>query len=323
MRMILRLIIFAFIAVIILKISTFGWHSSVNPFTSLTKNSALPQRLKSHVYKLAYEIGDRSIFKYEKLNEAARYIAQQFSSFGYSVEFQEYSVSGKVSRNIIATKKGGQRQKEIIIVAAHYDTCFNPGADDNASGISCLLELARFASDKQTNRSIKFIAFVNEEPPFFKTEDMGSRRYVKAAKIRKEDIKGAIILETIGYYSDKPFSQSYPLLFGLFYPNKASFIAVVGNFSSRKFVRKIVSSFKKKIAFPIESVVTFGFIPGVDFSDNWSFWKEKYPAVMITDTAFYRNPNYHTNHDTYDTLNYQNMAAVTEGFGAVLADIAR
>ena len=318
MKRILRLIIFALIAFVILKVSTFGWHFSNSPLISLTKNSQLTQILKSHVYKLAHEIGDRSIFRYEKLDEAARYITQTFNSFGYNVEFQEYNVSNTTAKNIIATKIGVKTPEEIIIVGAHYDTCFNPGADDNASAVAGLLELARFISDKRTNRSIKFIAFVNEEPPFFKTEDMGSRVYARAAKKRKDDIKAVLILKSIGYYSDSLYSQRYPPFFGLFYPNRGNFIAIVGNLRSRWLVKKVVSNFKKETQFPIESIATFGFIPGVDFSDHWSFWKEGYPAVMITDTAFYRNPNYHSSSDTYETLNYENMAEVVKGLSRVL-----
>ncbi len=320
MKRILNLIIFALVVFVVLKISTFGWRFSNNPYMKLTKNSQTAQILKDHVYKLAHEIGDRSIFRYDKLEEAAGYIVQTLASFGYNVEFQEYTLSNKIVKNIIATKIGIHRPKEIIIVGAHYDTCFNPGADDNASAVAVLLELARSMSDKQTDYSIKFIAFVNEEPPFFKSEDMGSRVYARAAKARKEDIKAVLILEAIGYYSDRPHSQRYPLIYGLFYPNKGNFIAVVGNFRSHWLVKKAVSHFKKETEFPIESIATFGFIPGVDFSDHWSFWKEGYPAAMITDTAFYRNPNYHSYSDTYEKLNYESMAEVAKGLCAVLSD---
>lgn len=278
----------------------------------------LTGRLKHHVYKLAHEIGDRSIFNYDKLAEAADYITQELESFGYDVEFQEYTTSDLIVKNIITTKIGEEKPEEIIIVGAHYDTCFNPGADDNGSAVAGLLELARFMSDKQVNRSIKFIAFVNEEPPFFKSEEMGSRVYVRAAKARGEDIKDVLILESIGYYTDRPHSQQYPLFFGPFYPNKGNFIAIVGDFRSRQLVKKVVSSFKNQNQFPIESIVTFGFVTGVDFSDNWSFWKGGYPAVMITDTAFYRNPNYHSHSDTYETLNYESLAEVVKGLSAVL-----
>ena len=315
----MRLIIFVIIAFIVLKSSTFGWRFWSKSFIDIKEENAQSvERLKRHVYKLADEIGGRSVYEYEQLGMTVRYITDTFRSFGYNVEFQDYSVLDKTVKNIIATKNGIERPEEIVIVGAHYDTCFNPGADDNGSAVAGLLELARFISDKQTSRSIKFIAFVNEEPPFFKTELMGSRIYTKAAKAKGEEIKAALILESIGYYSDRPFSQRYPLLFGLFYPNKGNFIAIVGNFTSRRLAKEVVSNFKYRTQFPIESVVTFNFVPGVDFSDNWSFWKEAYPAVMITDTAFYRNPNYHTSTDLPQTLDYQSLSEVVNGLSHVL-----
>lgn len=323
MKRVLRIIIIALIGFIILKTSTYGWRLRSKPFINTKgENPQLVNILKSHVYKLAHEIGERSVFRYDNLEESARYITEGFESFGYDVEFQNYNLLDRAVKNIIATKLGIHRPEEIIIIGAHYDTCFNPGADDNASAVAGLIELARFISDKKTSRTIRFIAFVNEEPPFFKTEDMGSRVYVKAAKQAKDDIKAVLILESIGYYSDKPNSQQYPPLFGLFYPNKANFIAVVGNFNSRRLVKDVVSSFRSKTDFPIESVTTFGFVPGVDFSDHWSFWEEGYPAVMITDTAFYRNPNYHRSSDTYEKLNYESMAEVVKGLTAVLTTLA-
>lgn len=284
-------------------------------------NGQLAGALQQHVYKLAHQIGNRSVFEYEQLNAAREYIVCAFRSFGYDVAFQEYRVLGKTVENIIATKIGKEKPQEMIVVGAHYDTCFNPGADDNASAIAGLLELARYTSQRKTNKTIKFVAFVNEEPPFFKTEDMGSRVYAREAKKGKEDIKAVLILEMIGYYSDRPHSQRYPLFLGPFYPNKGNFIAVVGNFRSRRLVKKIISCFKRYTRFPIESVVDFGFVSGADFSDHWSFWKEGYPAVMITDTAFYRNPHYHSNSDTYEKLDYEGMAEVARGFISVLMEL--
>lgn len=288
----------------------------------LEENNQLVKILKSHVYRLAQEIGERSVFKYEKLNEAAEYITEQFRLYGYDVEFQDYTVLNKTVKNIIAIKTGVKSPDEIIIVAAHYDSCFNPGADDNASGVAALLELASSISGKQIGRSIKFIAFVNEEPPFFKTENMGSLVYAREAKAKGENIGAVLALEMIGYYSDRPNSQRYPPIFGLFYPNKGNFICIVGNFHSRKLVKEIVSTFRRNTQFPIESVVTLAFVPGVDFSDHWSFWQQGYPAVMITDTGFYRNPHYHTNADTYEKLNYKSMAEVVKGLSAVLLELA-
>ncbi|MCK5160456.1 MAG: M28 family peptidase, partial [Candidatus Aureabacteria bacterium] len=170
MRRIFIIILFGVIAFVVIKVSTSGWKFSKKSFSGHGKNPELVEILKSHVYKLAHVIGDRSVYKPDKLNEAADYITEQFSSYGYDVEFQTYTLMGQTTRNIIACKKG--KPDEVVIVGAHYDTCFNPGANDNASAVAGLLELARLMSDKETDCAIKFIAFVNEEPPFFKTENM-------------------------------------------------------------------------------------------------------------------------------------------------------
>jgi Zn-dependent M28 family amino/carboxypeptidase len=317
-----QLIIIALLTFAIVKASTFGCAMrNKASFGYLQGNEELAEALKAHVYKLAHEIGERSVFKYDKLEEAKNYIAGQLSSYGYGVGFQDYVVENRKASNIIAAKKGTDLAEEVVLIGAHYDSCFNPGADDNASGIAGLLELARLFSNIQTGRTVKFVAFTNEEPPFYKTEDMGSRVYAKEAKARKEDIKAVIILEMIGYYIDKPNSQSYPPFLGIFYPNRGNFVAVVGNFPSRALVKKVVSSFKQKTQFPIEQAVLPSFIPGVDFSDHWSFWKEGYPAVMITDTAFYRYAHYHQSSDTYEKLNYAAMAEVVNGLKAVLVEL--
>ncbi|MFC1576277.1 M20/M25/M40 family metallo-hydrolase [Candidatus Omnitrophota bacterium] len=288
----------------------------------LAEEIAPAERLKNHVYKLSHEIGDRSIFKYDKLNEAADYVTEEFRSYGYEVSFQPYSARGKVFKNIIVTKKGLENPDEILVLGAHYDSRNNPGADDNASAVAGLLEVARNFRDRKTTRTIKFIAFTNEEPPFFKKNNMGSRVYTRAAKEKGENIKGAIILEMIGYYSNKPKSQFCPPILNRFYPNKGNFIGVTGHFKYVELVKDIVSSFKKATNFPIEWIVAPSILIGIDFSDNWSFWKEGYPAVMVTDTAFYRNPHYHKQTDTYETLNYEAIAEVVTGITSSLTDLA-
>ena len=319
----LRLILSILIVFAVLKLTTFGWQDLLRHTDELLlKDKELPLRLKSHVIRLSRDIGDRSIFKYSQLSQAANYITEQFENAGLEVEFQEYILFQKPARNIVAKKPGQGKADEIIIIGAHYDTCFNPGANDNASGIAGLLELARLLTRNQHQRTIEFIAFVNEEPPFFKTRDMGSFVYAQQAKNRAEDIKATLILEMIGYYSDKPFSQRYPLFLGPFYPNRADFISVVGNFANRQLTRQIVVPFREHSQFPVSSIALFNFIPGVDFSDHWSFWQNGLPAVMITDTAFYRYRHYHSNSDTFEKLDYQRMAMVVEALEAVLFVLA-
>lgn len=323
MKRVLRLIIVAVLAFIFIKPSTFGWRFWNNLIMSPTEETVgAAELLKSHVFKLSAEIGDRSIFKPDKLQEAAGYIIEQFESYGYQVQLQEYTVSNKIVKNIIVQKQGLKKPDEIIIVGAHYDTCFNPGANDNASAVAGLLELARCLSARPTGSTVKFIAFVNEEPPFFKTRNMGSRVYARSARARGENIKAVLVLEMIGYYSNRPNSQRYPPFFGLFYPNQANFICVVSNFRCRRLAKQVTSIFRKKTRFPIEKVVAFGFVSGIDFSDHYSFWKEGYPAVMITDTAFYRYSHYHQSTDTYEKLDYNSMAEVIEGLKGVIMEIA-
>ena len=285
-------------------------------------NNEMAAQLHAHVHTLSEKIGDRNIYAYAHLREAADYISEQFTVAGYGLEFQEFTVQGKDVKNIIATKQGVVRPNEIILVGAHYDTCFNPGADDNASAVAGLLELAVFFRQRETNRTVTFVAFVNEEPPFYKSNEMGSRVYAARARDEGHDIKAAIVLEMIGYYNDKPFSQEYPPFLGFLYPNRANFIAMVGNWMSRKLVKDVITRFKRHTDFPVEKYIGPTIVPGIDFSDHWSFWQEGYPAVMITDTAFYRYPDYHRATDTHEKLQYDRMAVVVEALGKVLTELA-
>jgi len=281
-------------------------------------NSVLAEDLKRHVYILSSQIGDRNIFNYGNLEEAFYYISERFRNIGYKVNFQPYLCSGKEVKNIIAVQEGSSQ--EVIIIGAHYDSCFNPGADDNASSVAVMIELAKRFYLKELKHKFKFIAFVNEEPPFFKTEDMGSRVYAKQAKKNKEKIEAVIILEMVGYYLDAPHSQSFPSFLGFSYPHQGNFICIVGNRHSRNLAKKIYHNFKKT-SFPTEMFIGHSIVIGVDFSDHWSFWREGFPAVMLTDTAFYRNPYYHTQEDTYEKLNYGKMAQFLLALEKVLVDL--
>lgn len=323
MRRTVHLVLVGAVIFIILKSTTFGWRSIfVSTLSLQPKDNALSEKLKRHVVKLSNEIGDRSIFNYENLEKTAGYLEEEFLSYGYNIEFQKYIVSNRETRNIIAKKTGIKFPNEIILVGAHYDSCFNPGADDNASGIAALLELARMVANENVDRTIEFVAFVNEEPPFFKTEEMGSRIYAKRARAENKNIKAVIAFDLIGFYSNRIFSQRYPIIAGLFFPNKGNFIGVFGNFKSRYLVSEITRIFKNNSSFPVASIA-LDFIPGIDFSDHWSFWKEGYPAVMISDTAFLRHRNYHKNTDTFEKLNYKDMACVIEGIYEVLIQFSR
>jgi Zn-dependent M28 family amino/carboxypeptidase len=219
---------------------------------------------------------------------------------------------------------GSAKASEIVVVGAHYDTVDEcPGADDNASGVAALLELARLLKDSHPARTIRFVAFVNEEPPWFQTDNMGSLVYAKAVRAKNENVVAAVSLESIGMYSDQPGSQQYPAGFGFFYPKQGNFISFIGNFSSRGLVRQAIKSFRQNAAFPSEGVAAPAAVPGVSWSDHWSFWRQGYPAIMVTDTAPFRNKNYHLPGDQANTLDYDRTARVVDGLSHVIIDLAR
>jgi len=271
-------------------------------------------RLHAHVAALAGEIGERNVYRPQALAAAARYITQNWRRHGYQVNVRTYSVQGVRGANLEITRLGRVFPKQIILIGAHYDSVIgSPGANDNGSGVAALLELARLLADKEPARTLRLVAFTNEEPPFFFWNSMGSLVYAKEARRRGDDIRLMVSLETIGYYKDDPNSQRYPPLFRFFYPDRANFIAFVSNFSSRKLMLKAAAAFRAHSDFPIEHTATFAWLPGVAWSDHHSFWRQGYRALMVTDTAFYRYPYYHTEQDTPDKLDYPRLARATEG----------
>lgn len=305
------------------KVTTFGWNF-LAPVYPGGKTLTRPENLRATVTALALDIGPRDLFNNNKarLRRSGDYITARLKGAGYKAEYQEYLAAGVKVKNIIGVKTGLSAPGEVVVIGAHYDTFNNPGADDNASGVAGVLELAEYAAAKKYGRTIKFIAFVNEEPPFFRNEGMGSAVYANAAAERKEDIKGALVLEMIGYFSEKRMSQRYPPLIGPFLPGRGNFIAQVSNFESRALSSRIDKVYKGATRLPLRTVNLPAFVPGVDFSDHRSFWKVGYPAVMFTDTSFYRTPHYHKRSDLPDTLNYEYMAAFMDGMKAVLDDLA-
>lgn len=320
MKRAIRLLLLGALAIMVVKGSTTGCRPTA-PSGAKAVDPTLVERLTRHVRALSEEIGNRDLYELEKLERAAGYIEAQLTDAGYRVESQPYTVEGKTVRNLIVTTPGVRAPAEVVIVGAHYDTCSNPGADDNASGVAGLIELARLLAGTRTDRTVKLIAFTNEEPMFFQTESMGSRVYAKAARERHEDIRAVIVLEMIGYYSDRPNSQRYPPLFGLFYPNRGNFLGVVANLKYGPLAKQVAQAFKRHSSFPVEWIAAPGWVQGIGWSDHWSFWQEGYPAVMLTDTAFLRNPHYHQATDTWETLDYPRLAAAVEGLKGVLEDL--
>jgi Zn-dependent M28 family amino/carboxypeptidase len=277
-----------------------------------------------HVERLARDIGERNVFVHETLQRAAIYIEDQWRASGYSVEREEFDVGETRCANLVATSKGAARQSEILLLGAHYDSVIGcPGANDNASGVAALLEISQMFQTVEPSLTVRFVAFVNEEPPFFMTPQQGSMVYAEAARRRGDDIRLMASLETIGYYSSEPGSQSYPPLFGFFYPDRGDFIGIVSDFHSRAVTRRLAQAFRRRSDFPLQTASTFRFVPGVSWSDHLSFWRQGYRAVMITDTAFCRYPHYHAASDTPEKLSYPEFARVTLGLFEALAQLAR
>lgn len=300
-------------AVAVVLSTTVGWIPTRSVSISLSESQKETSRYLSNVVDvLALEIGNRNYVYYDQLQRAQDYIHKEFEKLGYAVSLQTYAIDHQVFSNVIATK-GSPWEGQPLIIGAHYDSCFNPGADDNASGVAGLLGLAKLLADDHNVDHLVFVAFVNEEPPFFQTDKMGSRVFVKDLKQKGQEIQGAVILEMIGYYSNDWFSQKYFPFLGLFFPNKGNFIAMVGNFNSLDMLRRLRRGFRKNSHFPLRTLTAPSFMPGTNFSDHWSFWKERYPAVMVTDTAFLRNPHYHQPTDLPHTLNYDAMTQVVYG----------
>ena len=275
------------------------------------------------VRALAHTIGERNLFRYDHL-EAARYlIEQELKAAGYVVRQHAFQVHGQTCYNLDVQLTGARRPDEVVVIGAHYDSVQgSPGANDNASGVAAMLALARASVRSHPGRTIRFVGFVNEEPPYFQTSSMGSLVYARQCRARGDRIVAMLSLESIGYYSEQPGSQHYPFPFGLFYPSTADFIAFVGNVSSRGLVREAVRLFRSHTRHPSEGGAVPGFIPGVGWSDHWAFWRQRYPALMVTDTALFRDPLYHTGADRPDRLSYDRMARVVAGLQQVVAGLA-
>jgi Zn-dependent M28 family amino/carboxypeptidase len=272
------------------------------PLAELTgEERALSLRLRLHVAALA------ATERNTDLETAARYIE---GAFGPRARSQAFESAGRTARNI-ETGSG------TIVVGAHYDSVpGSPGADDNASAVAVLIELARM------NLPARFVAFANEEMPYFLTDEMGSHAFAARARRGGERIDAMLSLEMLGFYRDAPGSQRYPPLLGLLYPDRGDFIAFVGDLGARALVRRSVELFRAHARFPSEGVAAPSFIPGVSWSDHWSFRRQGYRAIMVTDTAFYRYPHYHLPTDTPEKLDYARMARVTLGLAALIKELA-
>lgn len=279
--------------------------------------------LRMHVQTLAGDIGERNVFRSAALEQAAVYIEKEWAAQGYEVTPQSYVVRGTSCRNLEITRWGVTRKNEVILVGAHYDSVTgSPGADDNASGVAAMLETSRRLASVLPERTVRFVAFVNEEPPFFYWKDMGSMVYARAARKRGDDIRLMLSLEMLGHFDSRPDSQRYPPVFRFFYPNCGNFIAFVSNLRSWRQLRRTVAAFRFHSDFPVEHVAAPAMVPGIGLSDQLSFWRQGYRALMVTDTAFYRYPWYHTGSDTPDKLDYAAFTRVADGLGKTIVSLA-
>ena len=280
----------------------------------------LREELITHVQMLGGQIGERNVSHYPQLQATADYIENQFA--GWKLRRDGYELQGKTCYNIEAELPGAS--PGIILLGAHYDSVFgSPGANDNASGVAALLALAHRFHGRSNVKTLRFVAFVNEEPGYFQTPEMGS--YVYAARCRRSSdrIEAMISLETIGYFSNEPGSQRYPAPgLGLIYPRTGNFIGFVANLASRSLLRQALGEFRLHATIRSEGAALPEFVPGVSWSDQWSFWQHGYPGIMITDTAPFRYPHYHAASDTPDKLSYESMTRVVAGMEHVIRHLA-
>jgi hypothetical protein len=280
----------------------------------------LASELRRHVAYLADEIGERNVrYRPHKLAHTAEFVAAELSAAGYTVQRQEYDVDGTICANLEVEIVGLTRPDEIVIIGAHYDSVPNcPAANDNGSGMAAVLSLARAFCDSRNDRTLRFVAFVNEEEPYAHTDRMGSWVYARRCRQRGEKILAMLSLETIGYYSDEPGSQKYPRPLGFLYPSKGDFIAFVGNTRYGRLVRQVVRVFRQNEQFPAQAGAVPEVFSDIGRSDHWPFWQEDYPAIMVTDTAPFRYRHYHTAEDTVDKVDFERMARVVRGLRSVV-----
>jgi hypothetical protein len=280
----------------------------------------LATELRRHVAHLAETIGERNLQRRPvQLAQAADYIEAELAKHGHAVKRQAYEVGGANCCNLEVEIPGTTLPDEMVVVGAHYDSVpGSPAANDNASGVAAVLSLAHSFSRATTGRTLRFVAFVNEEAPYAHTEQMGSRVYARRCRERGEQVTAMLSLETMGYYSEAPGSQSYPPTVRLVYPSVGNFIGFVGSSRYGRLVRQVVAAFRSSEPFPSEGAALPEIVSSIGRSDHWSFWQEGYPALMVTDTAPFRYPYYHTPEDTVDKIDFEKLARVVRGLKGVV-----
>ncbi len=285
--------------------------------------AALEDALRKHVEVLTVDIGPRTVFHGDSLARAARYIGDVFESSGLKVAEQVYRYRGQRVANLIATPAGVDRAAAYYVIGAHYDTGpSTPGADDNASAVAVMLELGRRLPETRRPAPVRLVAFTLEESPAFASRNQGSRRFVRERQKAGDRVLGAVILEMVGYTCPR---QHYPVVLRWAgYPSQGNFIGIVGNWHSRQFGRAVLKGFRANPHLPVESLfvpLNGWLLPATRLSDHASFWDAGWPALMVTDTAFFRNPNYHLPSDTIDTLDFGFMAELVNSLECALAGL--
>ncbi|MEM8835604.1 MAG: M28 family peptidase [Planctomycetota bacterium] len=283
----------------------------------------LARALRADVEMLAGEFAERHTFNQPVMTRSSEWLESRLRGIGYET-VEHVFVPDTDAPNLIVEVRGTSQPNEVVLVGAHFDSeLHTPGADDNASGVAGVLALAQHFHDRPQARTLRFACFVNEEPPHFMQPTMGSLVYAKTCADRGDRITAMIAFEMLGYFDDAPGSQQYPPPLSSFYPSTGDFIAFVGDLGSRDLVREAIASFRTHAQFPSEGVALPESIEGIGWSDHWAFWQAGYPAIMVTDTAHFRNPHYHRSSDTPGTLDYDRMSRVVEGMIRVVEDLAR
>ena len=327
----------AIVVILLIAIPYMTWmpgRSHDGPLPDLTDAQAdLAQRLRGDVEHLALEIGPRNMIRpgepdhldrYDELLAAADWLVGRFERIGYQPSREAYELHGRAVENIYVEVPGSADDGRIVVVGAHYDTVpGSPGANDNASGVAALLALAEHFHDRPQPATLRFVAFVNEEPPWFMSSQMGSYVHAQRARERGEAIVAMMSMDGLGYYDDTPGSQSYPIRgIGLLYPTRAEFIGFIGRTTQAGLVRQAIGAFREAAAFPSHGAALPAGIPGVGWSDHWAFWQHGYRALLVTDTLPFRYAPYHGPADLPNQLDYERMVRVVQGLKAVVEELA-
>lgn len=324
-----RFVLFA--ALLCVLVAAAAWYAITQPLFEgdNLKHEPLPPQLsdalRRHVQKISIDFYPRDHTNINNLDATAEYVRREFQAANATVTMQPYRVDGLAYQNVIGVFEGKNSAPDspTIVIGAHYDAFGKlPAADDNASGVAGLIELAKMLGETRLNHRVELVAYTLEEPPFFRSDRMGSHVHATHLVKRKTPVKLMISLECIGYFTDAPNTQDFPVPgLNLIYPTTGNFVAVVGRYADRSHARVVKRAMRNQSPLPVHSISAPSFVQGIDFSDQLNYWEEGYSALMITDTAFFRNKAYHTVEDTHDRLDYSRMAQVVWGVYAAVKAI--